>query len=238
MHHLRLAIGIILSTLLPLSAQSPGKRLSEGGGRLAWFVQTGIPEGLDNPVTVMTGKATELITLSNRLASGPVKIPEDGIIRLVRKVPDPADPKKSTYLTLAEAKIPEAMDQALIILVPTAPKAGSDLLFQTKVQGLSDFRGGDSLYINLTNLNVAVEIGSAKIPLKPGNSKIYDGEAYAAATTMPFRYSYFDPEKEKWKVLSASLAIMSGTRREIWIFSVDAVARRVKCHGVTFPVVQ
>ncbi len=205
-------------------------------GRRAWFVQTAMPEGLENPVRVMTGTEVESVTLSNRLTSGPVQIPSDGIIRFVREVPDPEAPAKGKYLTLAEALVPGNLNQALIILVPIPKKDGSDLLFGTKVQDLSEFQGGDCLYINLTKLNVGVEIGKKKIPLKPGTSEIYDGEDYAQATSVPFRYSYFQPEKEKWKVLSASLAIMTGTRREIWIFSVDGVSDRVKCHGVTFPV--
>lgn len=224
---------------MPLMAQETETAESKDTkGRKAWFVQTGMPEGLENPVKVMTGKEVELVTLSNRMASGPVRIPADGIIRLVRETPDPENPGKSKFLTLAQALVPAVTGQALIILVPTPKKEGFDLLFQTKVQGLSDFRGGDCLYINLTNLNVGVEIGGSKIPLKPGNSRIYDGEAYREATGVPFRYSYFHPEKKQWNVLSASLAIMSGTRREIWIFSADVAGDRVKCHGVTFPVAE
>lgn len=205
-------------------------------GRKAWLIQTEIPEGLKNPVNIMTGKDIQLVTLSNRMASGPIKIPSDGIIRLVREIPDPNNPEKTLYQTLAEAMVPEKIDQALIILVPMPKKTADGRVFMAKVQGLTGFNGGDCLYINLTNLNVAIEIAESKIPLKPNDFKIFDGEAYTKATSVPFRYSYFHPEKNKWRVLSASLAIMSGTRREIWIFSFNANTNQVKCHGVTFPV--
>jgi hypothetical protein len=238
MNHLRFAIVIILSAVLPLSAQSVGEAATREGDRLAWFIQTGIPEGLDNPVMVMVGEKIELVTLSNRLASGPVKIPADGIIRLVRQVQDPADPEKSIYLTLAEARVPESMDQALVILVPSAADPSSNRLFHAKVQGLAQFKGGDSLYLNLTKMNILVEIGERKIPLKPGNFTIHNGKAGAGANDVPFRYSYFHPSQEKWKVLSASVTIMSPTRREIVVFSVDGNTNRVKCNNITFPVPQ
>jgi hypothetical protein len=227
-------ICMVLFASMPLMAQ---ESTTERGGRQAWFVQTAMPEGLENPVKVLTGKNDiQLLELSNRLASGPLKIPADGVVRLVREEPDPEDPRQTIFLTLAQAKIPAGMNQALVLLVPTPRKEGSDLLFQTRVQGLTDFKGGDFLYINLTNMNVAVEIGKTKIPLKPGTTRIYQGQATAEPRNLPFRYSYFHPEKEKWTVLSASLMITSSTRREIFVFSVDGTTARVKCHGITFPV--
>jgi len=232
----RLVIGIILAAVPPLSAQSAGESATRGGDRLAWFIQTGIPDGLENPVTVMTGTEIELVTLSNRLASGPVKIPADGIIRLVRQVPDPADERKSTYLTLAEARVPEAIDQALVILVPSAVEPTRGRLFKSRVQGLADFKGGDSLYLNLTNVNMVVEIADRKIPLKPGNISIHHAKAGGGAIDVPFRYTYFHPTQEKWRVLSASVTIMSPTRREIVVFSVEESTSRLKCTNITFPL--
>ena len=64
-----------------------GKKKTQG--RAAWIVQTGIPAGMDNPVKVLVGKKIEMLTLSNRVAAGPVKIPQDGLIRLVKEVPHP-----------------------------------------------------------------------------------------------------------------------------------------------------
>jgi|688.fasta_scaffold18829_7 hypothetical protein len=227
---------ILSSCMLAMGQDIDDKESGKITGRKAWLIQTGIPEGLENPVKIMIGRDIQSVTLSNRMATGPIKIPSDGIIRLVREIPDPKNPEKTLYQTLAEAMVPEKMDQALIILVPVLNKAAEGRVFTSKVQGLTDFKGGDCLYINLTNVNVAIEIAESKIPLKPGDSKIFDGEAYIEATSVPFRYSYFHPEKKKWKVLTASLAIMSGTRREIWIFSFNANTDQVKCHGITFPV--
>jgi hypothetical protein len=236
MHHLRLAIGILMSTAMPLLAQSRGEAATRGSERMAWFIQTGIPEGLANPVMVMISDKIELVTLSNRLASGPVKIPEDGVIRLVRQIPDPADPEKFAYLTLAEARIPKTMNQALVILIPSAPDPSNHHLFKSKVQGLTNFKGGDSLYLNLTNVNMLIETGERKTPLKPSQTTIYKGMADTGTVDVPFRYSYFHPTQEKWKVLSASVTIMSPTRREIVVFSVDANTNRLKCNSITFPV--
>jgi hypothetical protein len=236
MNHFRSAVGIILSAMLPLSAQSNDEVVPSGDHRLAWFIQTGIPEGLDNPVMVMTGKKIELVTLSNRLASGPVKIPPDGVIRLVREIQDPMDPKKSIYLNLAEAKIPETMKQALVILVPSVADPATSRIFHVRTQGLSNFNGGDCLYLNLTNLDMIIEIGDKKIPLKPGNLRILDGSKADQAVDVPFRYSYYHPTLDKWRVLSASVTIMSPTRREIVVFGIDQNTSRVKCSNITFPV--
>ncbi|MEY3394058.1 MAG: hypothetical protein RL346_294 [Verrucomicrobiota bacterium] len=235
MNRLSCSIAMMLISLLPLCAQTVAEVSPPVGNRIAWFVQTAIPDGMENPVKVMTGRKIELITLSNRLASGPVNIPPDGVIRLVREIPDPTDPVKTSYLNLAEATIPETMNQALILLVPAAADPPSSRMFHTKAIGLSDFKGGDSLYLNLTHLNLMVEIGEDKIPLKPGNMRIRHDRA-AAAADVPFRYSYHDPAQEKWRVLSASVTIMSPTRREIVVFGVDQKNVRVKCNHITFPV--
>jgi hypothetical protein len=49
-------------------------------------------------------------------------------------------------------------------------------------------------------------------------------------------YSYFHPEKNEWKVLSASTIVLYPTRREICIFSWDPRFKRMDYHGITLPV--
>src|SRR6478672_4122457 len=201
---------------LHLSAQEPADSKPKAPtGRLVWFVAASLPDNLENPVSVMTGTDIKPITLSKRMASEPVKIPADGIIKIVRKVPNPADSAKPTYLTLAQAVIPEGMAKAMIILAPAAPKEGSSLVFQTKIQDLAGFKGGDYLYLNLTSLNMAVQLGDKKLGIKPGETTIYDAGGLAAATEMPVSYYSFDPEDKKWKMLTASTIIVQPTRREI-----------------------
>ena len=123
----------LFAGILTLAAQlDSGGNQPQKPGRSAWFACTSIPDGLENPVKVLSdGKLTEL-KLPRYMTSDPVKIPEDGIIRIVREVTDPEDPAKIKYLVLAEAKIPETVREALIILLPL-PKHIRVKLGDTKV---------------------------------------------------------------------------------------------------------
>lgn len=220
-----------------LHAQENGEtNPKKPAGRLAWLVATSIPENLENPVSVMSGTKISEVTLSKRSIGEPVKVPADGIIRIVRKVENPQDSSKPTYLTLAQALVPEGVEKSLIILGPAPKKAGSDLVFLTKVQNLANFKGGDYLFMNLTTLNIAVQLGEKKIGLKPGDTLINDAGSPSSATNVPVSYHFFDQAEDKWKLISASTVVVQPTRREICIFSWDPHYDRVDYHGVTFPV--
>lgn len=232
-------VSLVCFGLLPrLPAQDPaaGDPPRQARGRVAHMVYTSMPEGVENPVKVMTGTDVVSLELSKRMASEPVKIPADGILRIVRPVAGPADPAKPAFLTLAQAVVPEGIDKALIILIPIPKKPGSDLVFRTEIQDLAAFKGGDFLCLNLTNLNVQVEMGKEKLILKPGEKQIFDAPALAQPANVPTRYSFFQPVEKKWKMLSASTIVLQSTRREICIFSWDASLERVDYHGITFPV--
>jgi hypothetical protein len=194
-----------------------------------------MPEGLENPVSVMTGKDIVSVTLSKRAPSDPVKIPADGLLRIVRKVENPDDPKKPLYITLAQAMVPEGVVDALIILTP-AVKNPKGLVFQSKVLDLAHFKGGNSLYLNMTQLQVRVDLGKANMVVKPGEIKIHDDPSLSEPTNIPIRYSYYHTEKKEWKLLSASTIVAYPTRREICIFSWDPRYNRIDYHGITFPV--
>lgn len=227
---------LLLSNALPLAAQeSDDEEPRQARGRLAWFAATGIPDNLENPVKVLTGKDLTEVTLSKRLASEPVKIPADGLIRIVRVTANPDKPSEPAYLTLARARIPEDMSKALIILVP-APKSDSGLVYQTKVQNLAEFKGGDYLYLNLTKVNVAVQLGDQRIGLKPGKTSIYKAPTLRQSTNTAVSYHYYHPTQKKWKLLSASTIVLRPTRRELCVFSWDPRYQRVNYHGITFPV--
>lgn len=230
-----LPLFLLLGLCLSLPAQEADEEKREARGRLAWFVATSIPDKLENPVQVLTGKDLTPVTLSKRMASGPVKIPQDGVIRLVRPVPDPDDPGKTTYLTLAQARVADTTAKALIILIPVS-KPSSSLVYLAQVKDLSSFTGGDYLYMNLTKVNIAVQLGDRKIALKPGDAKVYDAPRLDKSVNTPVSYHFYHPGRKEWKLLSASTVVLRPTRREICVFSWDPRYERVDYHGITFPV--
>lgn len=232
---------ILVSSVLPLLAQERAGPESpvtkEAKGRVAWLAYTSLPKDLENPVTVMTDTKITPVTLSARMVSGPIKIPADGIIRIVRKVPNLDDPEKSTYLTLAQAFVPDGVAKALVILI-LLPKPKDDLVFRTQVQDLTSFTGGDNLYMNLTDMDIAVELGKTALPIKPGQTSIFHAPTLDKPTNVPVRYSYFQPIKKKWQMISASTVALRSTRREICIFSWDLNYGRIDYRGITFPVTE
>jgi hypothetical protein len=220
----------------PLLAQEAGQpEKKEPKGRHAWFVYTTVPEGLENPVTVMHGKDFSQILLSKLSPSDPIKIPADGIIRIVRKVANPADPAKPEYITLAQAIVPETVGQALIVLMPVA-KNVKGLLFQSKVQDLNALKGGDAMFLNMTTLKVGVELGEAKILIEPGQVKIHNPLGTAKSVSLPIRLSYFHPERQEWAMITASTVELYSTRREMCIFNWDAQFNRIDYESITLPV--
>ena len=212
----------------------------EGGkkktGRLAWIITTHIPGDLENPVKVLIGEDLTKVTLSKRSPSQPVKIPKSGIIQIVKQVPSPEEPSELMYVPLARVRISEDVKKALIILVPTGKQKDSSLIFHSSVKNLAGFRGGESLYINLSKLDVAVRLGGKSIALKPGDIKVHSVKDIKIPTNMAISYHYMHPTLKKWKLISASTVVVRPTRREICIFSWDTRFKRLNYHGITFPV--
>jgi hypothetical protein len=203
-------------------------------GRVAWFVFTSMPEGLENPVSIMSGKDISQVLLRKLSPSDPVKIPADGILRVVRKVENPADPTKPGYKTLAQAIVPETVGDAIVILMPVAKNADG-LLFRAKVQDLVGFKGGDTMFLNMTNLKIGVELGKAKIEIKPGQAEIHNPLGGSKTVSLPIRLSYFDPKLQEWDMITASVVALYSTRRELCIFNWDASFNRVDFESITFP---
>lgn len=204
-------------------------------GRKAWLVSVSIPKGLDNPIEVMTGKEIEQVTLSKRSVGQAVRIPKDGILRIVRPQPDPVLAETAPYQVLGQVKVPEGVTNALILMVPTSNTVGPGM-FKFMVQDLAGFRGGDTLYLNLSSLPIEIHLGKTKLPLKPGSVKIHQPKQLKESTNMPVAYRVYDPQKERWKLLSASTIVMRPTRREICVFYIDERYHKLNYHGVTFPV--
>jgi hypothetical protein len=229
-------IVFLVSGVLPLTAQSEseGDKRS-GAGRSAWFACLSKPEGLENPVKVLSGGKLAALELPEFMTSDAVAIPSDGILRIVREAPDPVNQGKMKYLILAEAKIPEGVHEALVILSPLAKPEG-DLLFQTKVQDLASFKGGDRLFINLSDTNVGVKIGDTSVAVPARQANIYSAPKLAEPANMPIIYSYYHPEQEKWKLLTATTVVIMPTRREICVFNNGRRLGKIEKHGILFPV--
>jgi len=236
MRILFLLIPLLLFGACLLPAQEGGEgEVKKPRGRQAWIVAVAMPEGLDNPVKMMSGTEIVEVTLSKRSVGDPVKIPEDGIIRMIREVPNPEDPDKPLFETLAQAHIPDAVRNALVILVPAEPKEGQALLFETKVQNLANFRGGDTLYLNVSPREILVELGEEKIELGVGDMQVTKAPRPEKAESRAVSYSVKDPLKGAWDILGTSTVVLQPTRREICFFSWN---NGIDYHGVTFPVTE
>ncbi len=226
----------LVSGLLPLTAQNDAvEPTKKQAGRTAWFACLGLPDNLENPVKVLGGQEMIDVELSKFMTSAAVKIPADGIIRIVRQVPDPANQDKTKLLILAEAKIPENVREALIILAPVS-KPEADLVFKCMVQDLASFKGGDRLYINLSDTNIAVQLGETNVAVPALQAKIYSSPALTEPKNMPITYRFYHPQEEKWKMFSASTIVVRPTRREIYIFNNGTRLGNIKKHSILFPV--
>lgn len=229
-------ICLLLFGVLPLAGQSDnddGKPRKPG--RAVWFACTSLPKGFENPCKVMSGKNLTELEIPRYMASDPVKIAEGGAIRIVREVPDPKDPEKIKYLILAEAKIPETVTKALIILMPL-PEPKGDLLFTAMVQDLAGFKGGDRMFINLSNTHIRVRLGETRVNVAPKKVNIYKAPNLTKPTNIPIIYDFYHPEHKKWRILTASTVVLRPTRREINVFNEGSRIGNIKKHKVLFPL--
>lgn len=235
-----LGVALIASSLSGHAQnEDEGSKTSKIRGRKAWFLTVAIPKGIDNPVDVQLGNKIQQVTLSLRSMSDAMKIPADGLIRMVKSVPDPNDPTKTIYRNLAQAQIAEGISEAMVICVPTGEKGDgkeNGPVFKTRVFDLKDFGGGDSLFLNLSPEKLGVSLGEKKIDLPAGEIGVIDLKDLSESTKMPIGYHIFDKKKKSWSVFSASTVMVRPTRREICIFSWDPNFKRVTFHGVTFPL--
>jgi len=238
-HTLSLACSILgLAIAANHSSAQEKSRDSNESKRLAWFVQTSIPDGVENPVKMLTGGEIKMLSLYDSVASQPVPVSDDGTLRIVKEVPNPKpDAKEKTiYITLAKAVVPKGVSRALVIMTPAPKPAKDDTVFLTSVQDLNRFKGGDFMYINLSNSRIGVEIGSNKKMVNPGGLEIVRVADGNGEESIPYRYSYFQSDKQRWLPVSASVTIASMLQREVYIFSVNQETGRIRCKGVTFPV--
>lgn len=231
-----LHIWLLSAAGLPLAAQD---KTSAGGapkpGRSAWFACTSLPPGFKNPTKVLAGETVTEIEIPRYMASAPVKIPKDGMLRLVAEDPDPANPGKMQRRILAQAMVARGVREALLILVPlSAPKNG--LLFNVQVQDLAAFQGGDRLYINLSKEYVRIQLGKDRVTLAPKHSDIYQATSLTKPTNIPVLYEFYHPAKNEWRMISASTVVLRPTRREINVFNSGSRPGNIKKHKILFPL--
>lgn len=219
---------LVLITVLPLAAQSQS-------GRSAWFACIDQPDWFENPVKLMIGNKITELQLPRYMTSEAVRVPVDGVVRLVREKPNPDNPLEPLYGIIAEATIPEGVNQALILLMPL-PEPEGDLEFISTVRNLSDFGGGDRMFINLSQTHMRVTIGDTTVNLPAKKARTYNAGSLQKATNMPVRYEFYHPEDEEWKLLTASTIVVRPTRRKILVFKDGTRVGSVKKHAILFPV--
>ena len=117
-----------------------------------------------------------------------------------------------------------------------AAKNPNGLLFETKVQDLAAFKGGDTMFLNMTNLKIGVELGKAKILIEPGQTKIHNPLGTSKSVSLPIRLSYFHTDRKEWNMITASTVALYSSRRELCIFNWDTQFNRVDYESITFPV--
>jgi hypothetical protein len=226
---------VALFSIISVAAQDPApEENSKTKSRNARFICSKLPDKLENPVKVQFGKEVVPLLLSTVNMSQAVKIPEDGIIRIVREVPNPEDPTKPQYVTLAQAAVSEDAQQALVVLIPMAePKGG--LVFHSKVTDITNIKGGNTMFINLTNLKVGIELDKQAIGIGAGETKLHNPLGTKPKASLPVSFQFYDPEKKKWELITQSTMAFYSTRREICFFTWNEQYKRIEFSGVTFP---
>lgn len=214
----------------------PAKKIT---GRKAWFLCTAIPDDLQNPVSVMVDENIHQVTLSIRHMSDPFPVSGEGLVKIVKEIPNPDKTDKThptIYQTLAQSQVPDQIQNALIILVPMPKNNSQKQVFGSKVIDLNHFKGGDYLYLNLSPVQVGITLGENRSVLKPGEMKIQENRDIANATNKMISLHYQSIKDEKWKLIVASTVVVQPSRREICIFHWDEKADRIDYRGATFPV--
>lgn len=222
--------------IFPQDDKEPAPAHVKIDGRKAWFLCTSIPEDVRNPVSVMVQEKIHQVTLSIRHMSDPFPIRGDGSVKIVKEIPNPNKEGEIIFQTLAQAMVPEQVQQALIILVPSPKGDDRKSAFFSKVLDLKDFRGGDYLYLNLSPMRVGITLGDVRSVLLPGEMKIQENRDIKQATNKIVSMHYQSPHETKWKMIVASTVVVQPTRREICIFHWDEKAARMDYRGATFPL--
>lgn len=219
-----------LSTMI--SAQGLDKALA--ADRQTWIIATSLPEGIESPVGILAGGKLSELTLSKRSVGAAIKVPQDGIIPVVKPTTAAAG-GESSYETLVSIKIPEGMKESLVVLVPDA-SLEPPLKFKAHVVDLKKFRDGQALFVNLTKFEISVVLGDRQTTILSGQLEPLDIGGPEGDEKVPISYSYRSPEEKEWSLISASTISPRPSLREILIFSYNAELEQIGYHGMSFHV--
>ena len=232
LRHFILILGITIApVILAQESNNPTQTDEKKSARRTWLIATSLPKGITSPVTVLAGGELSEVRLSKRSVGTAVKVPKDGLVQVVK--PILAEDGTETYEVHASAIVPEGAKESLIILVPD-PSLNSPLKFKTSVIDLDKFRGGNALFLNITNLEIGVSLGQKEVVLKSGQMEIVDTGKFEGAKNVTVSYHYRSPKEKKWNLISASTVSLKSAHREILIFSYNADLKRADYHGLTF----
>lgn len=222
----------LLMAVICAAMGGPASASDEQGTRRAWFVITGMPEGVENPVKAVSGGMTTEISLGRRSPSQPVRIAVDGGIQLLRGDADAATPS-ADRVPLVSATVPEAVSDALIVLSPSIQENSN--LFEATIIDLADFLTGGFLFLNLTLHEIAVSTNNIELEIDPGEHAIATSPDPSQPVSAPIHYRYFDHATDDWKSLASSTVVFSPTRRELCVFIQENEFNRIRYHGVVLP---
>lgn len=203
--------------------------------RKAKFVCTAQVQELKNPVRVATTQESTVISVSKRVLSEPVKLPEDGQLRLLALGKNPENPDDQNDRVLVQTVVPLGVKEPLIILSPIVGKTDAPPVSELKatVQDLSPLAPGDWIFINVSTKSVGIVLDEEKSSIKPGDSHIHKTRFSPSGSAKQAEYQIFSIDEEKWALLASSTVMLNPSRMEMCIFSDDPNSARVTYHGIT-----
>lgn len=216
---IRKLFAILLASALPLAAQSSAQRkisLNLCCLRFAGNVRS---------LTLKSDPATEPaeVTFYQGGFTEPVPaVVENGRIVVYKKGPT-GQPAWIPDWTFAA---PQSGVEATVILIPTPPKDEPRAPYSAFLLPSSqDFAYGSVLAVNLTSLNVRLDLGSKKLPLTPGASRSTSLESEADSYNMVPVTAWIQNDG-KWLTLHTTRWSYNARCRQVSLIWMDPNAKR------------
>ncbi len=201
-----------------------------------WFACiTELKGGLSSPISIVSDKRKFQVELPNFQVSESVKL-KSGNFRITRSLPKTFELEEIKRLTLCKVKIPANMSRALVLLQPIVDSKGRSS-YTAKVQRMSNFKGGDRLYVNLSDYEMKVSIGAKTVRVAPSRSAMYGApDLHNESKSVPIMHELFHPKKKKWIKAFASTTVLRPKRRRICVFRNGRRMAKIKKHYLLFTV--